>query len=179
MKAKRGKLLFKSKAHRPWFGIVILCFMGFFFTSIGLLGFYLNFLNILNTFDVFKLIISALILISGMFFIFWIIRFFLTYVVIYENGVLVRKIEYRKDHILAEKFNPLIPLKRIFIPFDIITNSKSERKTVKNKKGLSKGLFWFIYIYIKNQDPYIISDQWVTEYKETERLILKYKQGIP
>lgn len=94
-------------------------------------------------------------LLSSMF-LYLILWHFFTYFYIYENGIEIRK----------TTFYPL-RIKRDFIPYDKITEVEI-RSSSLNLKTLC--------IFVKNRDPYKLTEYEVIDLQEAKDLLLKFKE---
>ncbi|MFX1314294.1 MAG: hypothetical protein ACFE9T_00390 [Promethearchaeota archaeon] len=89
-------------------------------------------------------------------FLYLILWHFFTYFYIYENGIEIRK----------TTFYPL-RIKRDFIPYDKITEVEI-RSSSLNLKTLC--------IFVKNRDPYKLTEYEVIDLQEAKDLLLKFKE---
>ncbi len=104
-----------------------------------------------------------------------VVRYFLSYIIIYENCVALRKPTI------------LLSLKTRFIPFEDIADIDYIKIKEDYHRLLSSGVLFYsskeprrrktiqLRIYFGDRRPYVINSRWVSNYKECIKLVLKYK----
>jgi len=159
MGVNKGKLILKSENVRSsWRTIVLLGFL----TSLFLLGGIVSLINVVLLiisksnlhYLIFFLILFLFSLPINIFLVLFLLSEFIPALIIYENGIGIRKILFRKqisykDVLDAEiKKGYIIPSKKHFL------------------------------IYFQNRNPFIIEGGEILNYKKALSLILKNKKGI-
>lgn len=104
------------------------------------------------------------------------LKYFTTYVVIYQKGILLRK-PYT-----------LVHLKKKFIPFEEIEDADYVKVEKVRSRFWGPGIYLILpkkdrtnkfiklRIFFKDRKPYIIDSKWVSNYRKCISLILKHKK---
>ena len=104
-----------------------------------------------------------------------VVRYFLSYIIIYENGIALRK---------ATIFSSL---KTRFIPFEDIADIDYVKIKEDHRRRLSSLVLFYsskeprrrktiqLRIYFGDRRPYVINSRWVSNYRECIKLVLDYK----
>ncbi len=163
-----GKEIWRSEIqfnHKNGWKISLYCgIIMIFITVFSLYPLYFN----TPTFLIGMLILLIIIPIIIFFIILDYNRFFVTYIIMFKNGILIREPKLFKYY------------KKEFVPFDQITDADYTSATSEYSPNLLfkiKIKSWFLCIFFKNRDVYSIDTKWVSNYRRCKTLILKYKKG--
>ena len=104
-----------------------------------------------------------------------VVRYFLSYIIIYENGIALRKPTI------------LLSLKTRFIPFEDIADIDYIKIKEDHRRRRSSWILFFtskeprrrksiqLRIFFGNRRPYVINSRWVSNYRKCINLVLNYK----
>jgi len=113
--------------------------------------------------------------IMGILTFFSVVRYFLSYIIIYENGIALRKPTI------------LLSLKTRFIPFEDIADIDYVKIKEDYRRRRSSWILFFtskeprrrktiqLRIFFGDRRPYVINSRWVSNYRKCINLVLNYK----
>jgi hypothetical protein len=167
MGSKKGKRLFKSKSK-------IIKFKMFFYAAFSLIGVLMIFLipTLSLPKDIMYLIGFLLYIPVSVGSFLLLLYFLLTFLKIYENGIV-----FRRPSLLTF----LIPK---YIPYEEITDAEitKEKRRLKIYRLKQPNIdreytYWFLRIFFKSSEPVKIDREKASNYREALKLILKNKKG--